>query len=1707
MAQFPANIDLSTLDGSTGFRLGGEAAYDFSGRSVASAGDVNGDGFADLIVGAAGADPNGNTNAGASYVVFGKASGVAANIDLSALDGSTGFKLSGEAAGDNSGRSVASAGDVNGDGFADLIVGANFASANSTASGVSYVVFGQASGFAANIDLSSLDGTTGFRLSGEAAFDRSGFSVASAGDVNGDGFADVIVGAFRADPNGIADAGASYVVFGAGSGFAANIDLSSLDGTAGFRLSGAAAYDNSGYSVASAGDVNGDGFADLIIGAPIADPNGNINAGASYVVFGKASGFAANIDLSALDGATGFKLSGEAAGDESGYSVASAGDVNGDGFADLIVGAYYADPHGSQSGASYVVFGKASGFAANIDLSALDGATGFKLSGAAADDQSGYSVASAGDVNGDGFADLIVGAAFADANGNTDAGASYVVFGKASGFAPNIDLSTLDGTTGFKLSGAATDDRSGRSVASAGDVNGDGFADLIVGASNAALHGPFSGASYVVFGQLPDAAVNRTGTDAAQTLAGGDFADTLSGLGGDDRLYGHGGNDTLDGGAGDDTAVFSGARADYAIVSSSGPSGTSFTVTDLRGGSPDGTDTLTGIEHLQFSDVTVASAQFPANIDLSSLDGTTGFRLSGEAVGDRSGWSVASAGDVNGDGFADVIVGAFLADPNGVRSSGASYVVFGQASGFAANIDLSTLDGTTGFKLSGAAEFDESGYSVASAGDVNGDGFADLIVGAPYASPNGSYSGAGYVVFGHASGFAANIDLSTLDGTTGFKLSGASANDHTGYSVSSAGDVNGDGFADLIVGAPNADPNGNGTGSGASYVVFGKASGFAAAVDLSSLDGATGLISGADAYDHSGFSVASAGDVNGDGFADLIVGADTADPHGIDSGASYVVFGKASGFAANIDLSSLDGTTGFKLSGVADSDNSGVSVASAGDVNGDGFADLIVGAPAADLHGADSGASYVVFGRASGFAANIDLSSLDGTTGFQLSGAAPGDNSGVSVASAGDVNGDGFADLIVGAFRADPQGTSSGASYVLFGQASGFAANIDLSALDGTTGFKVSGALAGDESGLSVASAGDVNGDGFADLIVGAFLADPNGNASGASYVIFSQLPDTAVNRTGTAASQTLAGGNFDDTLSGLGGDDVLHGNGGNDTLDGGLGNDTIIGGAGDDTIIGGAGGDAIDGGSGIDTASYVLSSAGVTVNLGAGTASGGDAAGDTLSGIENLIGSALADTLTGDGNANRLDGGAGADVLAGGAGNDTYVVDSINDLTIENANAGIDTVEASTHYRLLANLENLTLLGDANLQAYGNADANVLTSNTGIDLLSGGAGDDTYVVHNTSDAVLENASEGTDTVQATVHYRLAANVENLTLLGTANLQAYGNSDANVLTSNTGVDLLSGGDGNDTYFVNNANDAVLENANEGTDTVHATVHYRLSANVENIVLDGSASLQAYGNALANVLTSNSAVDLLAGDAGDDTYIVNNAGDFVLENANEGTDTVHASVHYGLTADVENLVLDGSADLQGYGNGGANTLTGNSGNNLLNGEGGADIMQGGAGNDTYFIDDPGDLVFENANAGSDAVFASVAYTLADNVETLVLQGSGNLAGGGNALANKLFGNAGDNTLDGGGGADVLTGGAGNDTFVFHAGEANGDVVLDFAGNGAAAGDSLQLVGYGAGATFTQNDATHWQVNYDGNALHEVITFMNGASIHPSDVLFV
>ena len=991
---FGAVFELSSLNGTNGFKLSGEAVGDYAGGFVSDAGDVNGDGFSDLLIGAQRAEAGG-TDRGAAYVIFGKTGGFGANLNLSSLNGSTGFKISGEADGDLAGDSVSGAGDVNNDGFDDLLIAASQADPNGAGSGAAYVVFGKAGGFSANLNLSTLDGLNGFKMSGAAAGDLAGSAVSGAGDVNGDGFADVIVGARYADPNGNAS-GTAYVVFGKAAGFSANLNLASLDGITGFKLHGQTSDDRAGESLGFAGDVNGDGFADLLIGA---GGNGGGDEGAAYVVFGKAGGFLANLNLSTLNGTTGFKLIGANVGDQAG-AVNGAGDVNGDGFADLIVGAQKADPNGLSSGASYMVFGKASGFGVSLALSSLNGANGFKISGALAGDSAGQSVSRAGDVNGDGFADLFIGALAAGPNGALS-GASYVVFGKAAGFGANLNVSTLDGTNGFKLNGVAAGDGAG-AVRGVGDVNGDGIADLLIGARSADANGIDSGASYVVFGQ-PAVAPTAFGSNINLGAITGTDGFKISGEAVDD------GAGLAVSGAGD---INGDGIADVIVGAfHAGPSGNS-----------------SGASYVVFG----SRSGFPPNLNLSTLSVSNGFKISGALIYDNSGRAVSGAGDINGDGIDDLIVGAQFADRNPDDTSGASYVVFGSRSGLA-NLNLSTLPSSSGFKIVGAAANDRAGVSVSGAGDINGDGIADLIVGAYYADPNGNInSGASYVVFGRR-GFAGNLDLLTLASPNGFRISGEVAGDRAGFSVSGAGDINGDGIDDLIVGAHYADPNGS--GSGASYVVFGSRSVFASNLNLSALTGGNGFkISGVAANDQSGFPVSGAGDINGDGIADLIVGARFADPNGSYSGASYVVFGSRSVFAPNLNLLTLTGSNGFKISGVAGYDLSGISVSGAGDINGDGIDDLIVGAEGADANGGDSGASYVVFGKRSVFDPNLNLSTLTGPNGFKISGALAGDKSGISVSGAGDVNGDGIADLIVGAPDADPNGNSkSGASYVLFG--------------------------------------------------------------------------------------------------------------------------------------------------------------------------------------------------------------------------------------------------------------------------------------------------------------------------------------------------------------------------------------------------------------------------------------------------------------------------------------------------------------------------------------------------------------------------------------------------------------------------------------------------------------------------------------------------
>jgi Ca2+-binding RTX toxin-like protein len=587
-----------------------------------------------------------------------------------------------------------------------------------------------------------------------------------------------------------------------------------------------------------------------------------------------------------------------------------------------------------------------------------------------------------------------------------------------------------------------------------------------------------------------------------------------------------------------------------------------------------------------------------------------------------------------------------------------------------------------------------------------------------------------------------------------------------------------------------------------------------------------------------------------------------------------------------------------------------------------------------------------------------------------------------------------------------------------------------------------------------------------------------------------------ALQGTGNATNNMLFGNDANNTLRGLDG---------NDTLDGGQGADTLIGGTGNDTYV-------------IDNAGDVvveLANEGVdTVNSRITTSLGTNVENLTLIGINSIdgTGNALDNVITGNGAANRIDGGMGADRMLGRAGNDTYVVDNSGDQVVEAIGEGYDTVESHIdNYALSDNVEALTL-GTGAANGTGNALSNMLTGNAavntidggaGADVMIGGAGDDTYIVDNVGDLVVENNAEGTDTVRSSATYSLASNLENLTLTGASNINATGNGQANVLTGNagnnrldggTGADLMTGGAGDDTYVVEIAADQVVENAGEGTDTILASVDYALTAHVENLVLTGSA-ISGTGNELVNAITGNAAnnvldggagADSMAGGAGDDTYVVDNAADQVIEQANEGNDSVLSSVSYSLSASVENLTLTGNAAVNGSGNELTNTLRGNAATNQLDGGAGADTMMGGAGDDLYIVDNIGDKVVENANEGVDTAQSSVSHSLAGNVENLTLAGTGNIDATGNALANALVGNGGNNRLDGGLGADTMSGGAGDDSYVV---DNAGDLVKELAAQGFDQVSSS--IDYTLSANVEQLTLTGTAISATGNALDNLL----------------
>jgi trimeric autotransporter adhesin len=609
----------------------------------------------------------------------------------------------------------------------------------------------------------------------------------------------------------------------------------------------------------------------------------------------------------------------------------------------------------------------------------------------------------------------------------------------------------------------------------------------------------------------------------------------------------------------------------------------------------------------------------------------------------------------------------------------------------------------------------------------------------------------------------------------------------------------------------------------------------------------------------------------------------------------------------------------------------------------------------------------------------------------------------------------------------------------------------------------------------------------------------------------------------GGAGNDRLYGGAGNNVLLGDLGDDILQAGDEGDILDGGLGNDNLAGGLAADVLLGQEGDDLLDGGAEADTLmggagndTYVVDNVGDVVmeNADEGVDSvrssvnymlGGDVENLTLTGSAAINGSGneLGNIITGNSANNLLDGGLGADTLVGGLGNDSYLVDDAGDVVAENAGEGSDGVSASISYTLGSNVENLSLSGSAAINGTGNAQDNLIIGNSanntlaggagndtldggaGVDTLIGGLGNDSYLVDNSADVLTEALNEGADTVSSSANYTLGANLENLTLTGSAALNGTGNALANTLTGNAadnqldggvGADTLAGGLGNDSYGVDNAGDVVIEAGGAGIDTVRSGISYTLGNNVENLSLTGTGAISGTGNTLDNLITGNTAsntltggagndildgglgADTLVGGTGNDTYVVDNAGDAVSEAANAGTDSVSSSVTYTLAANVENLGLSGAAATNGTGNALANVLTGNAANNVLDGGAGADSMLGGAGNDNYLVDNAGDMVTENAGEGIDSVSSSVTYSLSANLENLTLTGATAINGSGNDADNVLTGNgavntlnggAGDDALNGGAGADKLLGGVGNDSYVV---DNASDVIVENLGEG-------------------------------------------------------
>ncbi|MDZ8093521.1 MAG: hypothetical protein RMZ42_16545, partial [Nostoc sp. DedQUE05] len=950
-------LNLSDLNGTNGFLINAIAVDDFLGAFVSNAGDINNDGIDDLIIGAFNPYADDRNYPWQSYVVFGGRNlGSGGTLNLSSLDGTNGFLINGIAVGDDSeGISIRNAEDINNDGIDDLIIGAPGAKPNGIRrAGQSYVVFGGTNlGSGGIFNLAFLNGNNGFIINGIAEDNYSGKSVSNAGDINNDGIDDLIIGAPYADPNGIRDAGQSYVVFG-GTNIATSNTSPNLTGTSDADNLFSTPSNNIINGLTGDDTIKGNGGEDKFLfrlgdgDDTIADfggigknttPTSAAIANVDTLQF-KGSGLTAqNLQLTqngnnlevtfekvAFTKVTlqNFKLENLDNLPESG-SQPALGNILFDGQTNIADSFDVFDANSTQTS----LFNKNTVTFLN-DLN--NNITGFDNSADVVNGQGGDDI-----IDGKNGNDILRGGA---GNDTLVGGAGNDTLVGSAGADPFFNLSDLNGTNGFIINGIAARDSSGYLVSNAGDINNDGIDDLIIGAPSVSPYDKDSvWQSYVVFG----------GTNLA---SGGTF--NLSDLNGTNGFLINGVEEGvfLNGSVSNAGDINNDGIDDLIIW---GPSANS-----------DGKSYL-GQTYVVFGGTNLGSN---GSLNLSSLDGTNGFFINGITGIDFSGKSVSNAGDINNDGIDDLIIGA-VTSPNVKYEAGQSYVMFGRTNlGSGGTLNVSSLDGTNGFAINGVVENGHSGYSVSNAGDINNDGIDDLIIGSRKFYPE-SYNydpGQSYVVFGGTNlGIGGTLNLSDLNGNNGFIINGIAEDSDSGSFVSDAGDINNDGIDDLIISSKYAYRNGKDF-AGQSYIVFGGTNlGSGGTLNLSDLNGTNGFLINVIAKgDSSSYSVSKAGDINNDGIDDLIIGESDATANGKNSaGQSYVVFGGTNiGSSGTLNLSDLNGTNGFIINGIEANDLSGYSVSNAGDINNDGIDDLIIGAYGADPNGKNgAGQSYVVFGR------------------------------------------------------------------------------------------------------------------------------------------------------------------------------------------------------------------------------------------------------------------------------------------------------------------------------------------------------------------------------------------------------------------------------------------------------------------------------------------------------------------------------------------------------------------------------------------------------------------------------------------------------------------------------------------------------------------------------------------------------------------------